>query len=59
MEDTIKQADVWAEYKDHVKRRHGVVHKGVEVNQAQATASLAAARAMIEHAQARRRAVSP
>lgn len=59
MEDTIKQADVWAEYKDHVKRRHGVVHRGVEVNQAQATASLAAARAMIEHVQARRRAVSP
>ncbi len=22
MEDTIKQADVWAEYKDHVKRRN-------------------------------------
>jgi HEPN domain-containing protein len=59
MEDTIKQVDVWGEYKDHVKRRHGVVHKGVEVNQAQATASLAAARAMIEHVQARQRAIMP
>jgi hypothetical protein len=34
-----------------------VVQKGVEVNQAQATASLAAARAMIEHVQARQRAI--
>jgi HEPN domain-containing protein len=59
MEDTIKNADVWTEYKDHVKRRHGVVHNGVEVTRAQATASVAAARAMIEHVQARRRAVSP
>jgi hypothetical protein len=58
MEDTIKRADVWPEYKDHVKRRHGVVHSGVEVTQVQATASLAAARAMIDHIQARRRAVS-
>ena len=59
MEDTIKRANVWADYKDHVKRRHGVVHNGVEVRQAQATASLAAARAMIEHIQSRWRAVSP
>ena len=42
--------------KDHVKRRHGVVHKGVEVDQDQATASLAAAREMIERIQARERA---
>ena len=58
MHDTIKQADVWADYKDHVKRRHGIVHKGVEVNQDQATASLAAARGMIDHIQARERASS-
>jgi HEPN domain-containing protein len=58
MHDTIKQADVWADYKDHVKRRHGVVHRGVEVNEDQATASLAAAREMIEHIRERQRAIS-
>jgi hypothetical protein len=58
MHDTIKQADAWADYKDHVKRRHGVVHKGVDVNQDQATASLAAAREMIEHIQSRQSAIS-
>jgi hypothetical protein len=58
MDDTIKQADAWADYKDHVKRRHGLVHKGVEVNRDQATASLAAAREMIERIQARQRAIS-
>lgn len=59
MEDAIKQAEFWSEYKDHVRRRHGVVHAGVEVNEDHATASVAAARAMIAHVQARRRAITP
>jgi HEPN domain-containing protein len=58
MHDTIRQADPWADYKDHVKRRHGIVHKDVDVNQDEATASLAAAREMIEHIQARQRVIT-
>lgn len=59
MEDTITQVGAWRDYKDHVARRHGVVHQGVEVSHAEAAASLAAARAMIEHVQTCRQAILP
>jgi hypothetical protein len=59
MQDTIKHVDVWGEYKDHVRRRHGTVHKGVEVSRAQAAASLEAVRSMIQHVQSRQRAIMP
>ena len=57
MKDTITNVDVWGGYKDHVKRRHGIVHQGVEVSRPQATASLEAARSMIEHVRSRQRAI--
>jgi hypothetical protein len=50
-EDTIKQAGCWAQYRDHVGRRHAVVHQGVDVSEADSTASLAAVQAMIAHVQ--------
>jgi hypothetical protein len=59
MQDTITRADVWREYKDHVKLRHGVVHGGVAVDKAKAAASLAAAQAMIAHVEARGQAILP
>lgn len=41
----------WAQYRDHVGRRHAVVHQGVDVSEADSTASLAAVQAMIAHVQ--------
>jgi hypothetical protein len=48
-EDAIKQAGCWAQYRDHVGRRNAVVHQGVDVNEAEAAASLGAVEAMIAH----------
>lgn len=48
-EDAIKQADSWAQYRDHVGRRNAVVHQGIDVTEADAAASLAAVDAMIAH----------
>ncbi len=59
MQDMITNVDAWGGYKDHVKRRHGIVHQGVEVSRLQAAASLEAARAMIEHVRSRQRATMP
>jgi hypothetical protein len=44
MQDTIANVEAWGGYKDHVKRRHGIVHEGIEVSRHQAAASLEAAR---------------
>jgi len=59
MQDTITNVDAWGGYKDHVKRRHGIVHRGIEVSRPQAAASLEAARSMIEHLRSRQRAIMP
>ena len=47
--DRIGEAAFWADYKRHVKRRHGVVHAGVAVSRDDAAHSYEAARKLVDH----------
>jgi hypothetical protein len=47
--DRINQVDVWSRYRDHLKRRHEFVHRGVDVSESDAVESLHVVSAMIEH----------
>jgi len=50
--DRIEREPFWNGFKDHVKRRHGIVHKGHRATPQEAEASLDAATDFIAHVEA-------
>jgi hypothetical protein len=47
--DPIESQPFWSDYKEHVKLRHRVVHRGVRVTEADARRSYGAAQRLLEH----------
>jgi hypothetical protein len=47
--DDIGRHRGWGSYLEHVRRRNGLVHEGVEIDQAGASESIAAVLVLIEH----------
>lgn len=50
--NAIQEQPFWGRYKEHVARRHRVVHKGYVTTQAEAEQSLIVAREFVEHIKA-------
>jgi hypothetical protein len=50
--DKIERQPFWQGFKDHTKRRHGIVHKGEKATAQEAEASLRAATDLIAHVEA-------
>lgn len=53
--DEIQKQPFWSAYKDHVRRRHQVVHRGVDVDRVGAEHSYNAALRLIEHVESVRK----